>query len=541
MILPVGTPITDTGRAWLFFLRLLAVICVALQGLRLAAATNFVVASENLQARILAAAPGDTLVVQGGIYPGNLRIPKPLSLVGSGGAWVESPNRLTIETAGTVLLSKFLLGDLVTTVSNSNLRLIDCSISGDVGHAGGKVLLKRCQIGGTLNLTNSSLDALRLTNQGRIHLIGTFMERLPQAVFAQSHSRSLLIAERYQLITGHLFTQGLQLKEVRSKHIGLKVFMTSEDLRWFGDWFGNTEVNSTPGNYYNEKATLNTLSSCVRIDQGDHLFLNSECVNSTHTRIDEKQTIVQNSRNNGDRSREIPSLRQPVAVMARNAQIHLENCNLVSWGLVGWKALIPINFMDQLDFRGRNSITPSPRSVGVAVQGGSLVLDNCYLQLQSESAQDDDGSLVAVLGDSKPAVTFRNSLVYGTTWDPAEGTAIRTTAIRATLVEGDARVWPTNVRLASRPPVSVTWSDAWGFTTTLIKGSALLNAGSDDPLKKNTDGTRNTIGATGGPMYNPGNATTDRPMAFWLGLLPQRVVRGFNDTVDLDAAAAAGH
>jgi hypothetical protein len=79
------------------------------------------------------------------------------------------------------------------------------------------------------------------------------------------------------------------------------------------------------------------------------------------------------------------------------------------------------------------------------------------------------------------------------------------------------------------------------FTNELAADSPLINAGSDDPVLRNRDGTRNTIGATGGPMYNPALATTDQPMAFWLGLFPQRIVKGLVNTVDLDAAAAAGH
>jgi hypothetical protein len=75
----------------------------------------------------------------------------------------------------------------------------------------------------------------------------------------------------------------------------------------------------------------------------------------------------------------------------------------------------------------------------------------------------------------------------------------------------------------------------------LVPNSPLINAGSEDPLKRNRDGSRNTIGSTGGPMYNPALATTDLPMAFWLGLMPQRIVKGLVNTVDLDAAAAAGH
>ena len=463
-------------------------------GLRLTAATNLVVAGDDLQAKINAATSGDTLVVQSGTYPGNLSITKPLYLVCSGSGMVVLPNPVIIATSGLVHLSRFEAAQVLTSATNSNLRLVDCQVVGSLGHADGRVTLRRTTISGTLNLTNSSLEALRLTNIGRINLIGNSTNR-PRAVLVQSHHRAVLVAERYELITGYLFTQGLQLTDVQSKHVGLKVFSTT-------DYIPSGEL----AHYiydYNSGGRVYSVSA-VQLERGSHSFVGSEIINSLH---------------------QIPQKGMPIVFLSRNADLQIDNSLLISWGL----------------FTRGGRFDGDPKSSGVSIIGGRLVLNNSYIQLHSDIVGDENRTKIAINSNLNPQISFNDSVVYGTSWDPSEGSLIRTSSFRPNLSVGDAVFTPKNVVIASAPPIAVAWTNQWDFQVSLVPNSPLINAGSDDPLKRNRDGSRNTIGSTGGPMYNPALATTDLPMAFWLGLMPQRIVKGLVNTVDLDAAAAAGH
>jgi len=71
--------------------------------------------------------------------------------------------------------------------------------------------------------------------------------------------------------------------------------------------------------------------------------------------------------------------------------------------------------------------------------------------------------------------------------------------------------------------------------------SPCRDAGPPDAIYNDRDGTRNDIGYTGGPLYNPANYTTDLPIAFWLNTTPRKLVKGLNNTIRVDAAAVAGH
>jgi hypothetical protein len=222
---------------------------------------------------------------------------------------------------------------------------------------------------------------------------------------------------------------------------------------------------------------------------------------------------------------QIPQKGMPIVFLSRNADLQIDNSLLISWGFLT---------------RG-GSFSGTPRSSGVSIIGGRLVLNNSYIQLHSDIVGDENQTVIAINSNLNPQISFNDSVVYRTSWDPSEGSLIRTNSFRPNLSVGDAVFTPKGVRIASAPPIAVAWTNQWDFQVSLVPNSPLINAGSEDPLKRNRDGSRNTIGSKGGPMYNPALATTDLPMAFWLGLMPQRIVKGLVNTVDLDAAAAAGH
>ena len=169
------------------------------------AATNiYVIQSDDFQSRINAAAPGDTLVVQAGQYPGNLIFSNPVTVLRSGtntliqfqgtvkvqgaGAYnfaqSQFASSVQVQCTGTVSFSQcqfqapltssnatLLLSQVssssylnanLSAGSQTNLQLYDCSMQ-EVDVYGGKALLKRTRLA-QLALTNTALEALRLTN-----------------------------------------------------------------------------------------------------------------------------------------------------------------------------------------------------------------------------------------------------------------------------------------------------------------------------------------------------------------------------------------
>jgi hypothetical protein len=218
----------------------------------------------------------------------------------------------------------------------------------------------------------------------------------------------------------------------------------------------------------------------------------------------------------------------------------IKNCDLILYG-AGWPGRFPRD------------------AVGVGVRTGKAEIQNSFFHLESLGTPDPVNSLI-FLWDN-PSVKIADCASVGYDWGSGfkfqgdwSGDAFGSVSINDSIVFPNGR-WGVNIS-ASIPTINCRWlpnakntitipttgPNAYkDFTNELAADSPLINAGSDDPVLRNRDGTRNTIGATGGPMYNPALATTDQPMAFWLGLFPQRIVKGLVNTVDLDAAAAAGH
>jgi len=71
-------------------------------------------------------------------------------------------------------------------------------------------------------------------------------------------------------------------------------------------------------------------------------------------------------------------------------------------------------------------------------------------------------------------------------------------------------------------------------------GSPCINAGPPDAIYNNRDGTRNTMGHTGGPYWNPANYTNNNPMVFLL-TGQQMVLSGIQTNILVNAAASSGH
>jgi hypothetical protein len=490
--------------------------------LRLAAATNLVVVGDDLQAKINAAAPGDTLVVQSGIYGGvgSLTINKPLSLVRSGvdRALINLP--VAVSAPGVVTFSKIDFGmDLAFGGTNCTVRIYE-AVGKNIASTNGALVIRRSTFD-RMDLTGTRLEALRLTNTSTVRLLGngTGMPKVP-AVMVQSRCDHHLVLEQGMLATlGYCFLAAVIGFDSEINAVGTKVFNWSSSHR-----IGPCRANYTSGTTWGHNAVA---------------------LNRTRSRWWNCQIFLSGIGGVLDCSQS--------AAFAIHSQggADLEVCNsdLIVYGpgVVGrWAG----------------------HSYGIFMGSGRALIRDSFFHLESHSWMfggfEANNNMIMLVDN--PSVQFMNSRGVSFDWDhksdttPWQGDSVRdghpTTRFPIPVVAGSniGSVWgftpsPTNpidcswlLNAKNTIIIPTTGPNAYkDFTHELAADSPLMNAGSDDPVLRNRDGTRNTIGATGGPMYNPALATTDQPMAFWLGLFPQRIVKGLVNTVDLDAAAAAGH
>jgi hypothetical protein len=92
----------------------------------------------------------------------------------------------------------------------------------------------------------------------------------------------------------------------------------------------------------------------------------------------------------------------------------------------------------------------------------------------------------------------------------------------------------------SAPPVNCLFVDPnLAADSSPNLGSPCLNAGPPDAIYNNRDGTRNTMGYTGGPYWNPANYTNNNPMVFLL-TGQQVVASGAQTNIQVNVGASAG-
>lgn len=77
-----------------------------------------------------------------------------------------------------------------------------------------------------------------------------------------------------------------------------------------------------------------------------------------------------------------------------------------------------------------------------------------------------------------------------------------------------------------------------GDPRTLQPESPCHNAGVESLIYANRDGTRNTIGPTGGPFYDPEGWTTENPVMLGFDLGPEVMLEGAGNTVEISGGQA---
>ena len=176
----------------------------------------------------------------------------------------------------------------------------------------------------------------------------------------------------------------------------------------------------------------------------------------------------------------------------------------------------------------------------------------CSIQLESVTASLQNCS-ISVRQDAHPqairaqgtaVVRIRNCAVRAEGGTPPTGIIVYDSAqineVSYCCVWGDGGSSPLFLSGVSSAN-SIYGEPNFDSNLNFVGSSPCINAGNPSSLYNNTDGSRNTIGWTGGPLYNPANYTNNNPIVFWLGTSNQTVLKGVQNTIPITIGASAGH
>jgi hypothetical protein len=450
-------------------IKILTACLVLLAGLAYTAsgATNGVVLGQSFQSVIDASAPGDTLVVQPGIYPdASLVFNKPLTVLPSGtngdmmrflgaiqvtGAGASSFQRAffggSVQTTGATVsfYGSYFNGTVQTT--GAAVSFFDSTFNGNVTVTGSSVTMKRTTLNYPLTLSgNAAMVALRMTNNATVTATATVGLNTP------------FLAVQSQ-------------------------FFNTVTLSGYTAWLGYNNFNVT-------------------------------------------------------QSYPPSNLRET-------------NCNSV---LIGNKFL--------------SQATSSSGANAIYVSGGTLkaynnlITDNalCGINLNSAAAEIANNTLLCIAGTGiqanggGPMVVRGDIILLAYYWNgyvDVQGTGAASQALFVSYCDlWNAAAGSGNPTCLGVTPPLVSCliqvnpnlaAEDYAADGSLNAGSPCINAGPPDAIYNNRDGTRNTMGYTGGPYYNPANYTNDNPMVFFLWPGQQVVLSGIQTNIWVSAAASAGH
>ncbi len=192
------------------------------------AATNIVLAGEDLQARINEASAGDVMVVQSGAYGGAITIAKALTFVRSGTGAAQLQGPVSVNTAGALAVAQFTFADTVTVQGGAAVSAVESRFEGELAVTGGKLTIRRCQFNGELRLNNAALTALRCTNQAWIVAVADPNSRVPMAL-AQCNISGSVSTIGYAVALGYSKLVSLGITDGEGSIVGNKFRRTEAD------------------------------------------------------------------------------------------------------------------------------------------------------------------------------------------------------------------------------------------------------------------------------------------------------------------------
>ncbi len=456
---------------------LLALISFAVINIR--AATNFVILGDDFQTKINASAPGDTLVVQAGVYPGNLNFNKPLTVLRSGtnqiqflgtvqitGAGNSSfqfsqfGGAVTIQATGTVSFaqSRFLApfnssaaSLLMSYVTSSSSFTADLSVGSGTNFQaydsslyymaliGGKTLMKRCTITAegspTLTLSsNAAFEGLRVTNYGYFNATASVGSGTP-----------FVAVQCY-------FPYPVTLS-------GYKV------------WLGYSSL----GNPFYGSALRQT--NCDSVMVGNNVYSQG-----------------------GD------------------ALVYCQGGTLKAYN----------NYISATLYNG---LAPN---YGMWLRSNTSEVINNTIYMATTTYP----GLGILITDAVGSHNFRANIVFVGN----NAGYFCTEAINSTVNSSFCNLFPPNRVGNFSPLVNCQFVDPLIESPNgLSPVSPCIDAGPPDAIFNDRNGTRNDIGRTGGPYWNPANYTNDNPIVFFLTGSPQTVLKGVQTNILVNVGASSGH
>jgi hypothetical protein len=403
-------------------------------------ATNGVVLGQNFQSVIDASAPGDTLIVQPGIYPdASLVFNKPLTVLPSGtnGDMMQFLGAIQVTGAGASSFQRaYFMSSVQTT--GSTVSFFDTTFNGNVTVTGGKVTMKRTALNYPLTLSsNAALEALRMTNNATVTATATVGANTP-FLAVQSQFFNTLALSGYTVWLGY-----------NNFYLGYKN-NSYPDLQ---------EVNCNSVLIGNKFSTAQSANTNVIYESGGTLKAYNNLITTDG---------------------------QLVGIYLDSAAAEIAN----------------------------NTIFIPSGGTGIQANGGG-------------------------------PITLRGDIVF-IGWNFAGSAGVRGTgAASQALFVSYCDLWiPDGPPLqgVTPPPVNclIQVDPNLAGDGSLNAGSPCINAGPPDAIYNNRDGTRNSIGYTGGPFFNPANYTNNNPMVFLL-TGQQTVLSGVQTNIQVNAAASAGH
>ncbi len=397
-----------------------ALLVVAALQITVHSATTVVPLGANLQTVINAAASGDTLVIEPGTYnDANLNFNRPLKVLAASESGAPSVNltgavRIEHGAIGTSTFQGISFGGAVE-INEATAMFIDANFANILKAAQANLTLKRAFTRQLVTLTNTIVEAMRLTSQARIEATAA-QGTMPSFLAVQSTFNAPFAFDSYK------FWLGYSTIVIGNDSLS----MTKCDSLWIGN-----KVSATPSSEYG-----------VKFFGGNTRLLNNAIISSSYGAYFQGSAGAEFINNS----------------FSSNLYITVANAAVI--------------------FKGN--------------------IFNMSVNLDGPSA-----NLIYISYCSFPSATR-----------PSVGTPI------------------VNCLFGVDPKTSTD-------LLTLAADSPCINAGMPESIYNNRDGTRNTIGYTGGPYLNLANYSNSNPMVFFLS--GPRVIPKSATTIPITAAATAGH
>lgn len=437
-------------------------------------ATLSVLPGTSIQAKIDQAQPGDIVAIFGGTYNEDININKAIRLVEVSGQQVNITGNITFSgIANAPIFEGFQVGSSGRgiTVSNTTGLILRNIVAADFVNVGGdsEVEIITSQIASGSTTSGNSTIRIRASQVNSIAVNGQSAELIETTTGGISQSAGTLNVFKCT-ISGNIDTGLGSLKTI----VFRSTFSGDAILRSKKVWFGYNDARSF--NFRDQSEARVVVVGCkidrqngeahgVQLSGTNNFFLlaNTEVIRVSYQAYYRFGSSYYGWENGPDEN----------AIDVRG---------------VGNKGLICNNYC-QMTYLGNDN----------GVRGdGIFVRDSANFRILSNLIVGAKHGVSAPFG-----TVAKNNLYWASPWNAREAEGV--------IAEGTLYTDPKFV--TSRAP-------------TLEAESPCNNAGVEDPIYANRDGTRNTIGPSGGTLYDPDARTTENPVVISFDLGPEQVLEG---------------